>query len=188
MKKTLHLIFTTLILSFAVFAQSDEKPKVTTLTLPAGSNSGQVSGDIKDGMKLSSLRWAERSSVACFPGTRFEQFNGNHVFYRITLPRASAMKVVVEPKDGAKINLYALRQNMRQTPIPPNITRAISCEASYPIYANLGGGRRVKNKDTGVRKVEYISVNSPYSILIGVAGAEGLTAGAFDLKIEIKPR
>ena len=171
-----------------LFAQTGEKPKVTALTLPAGSNVGQISGDIKDGTKLSSLRWAERSSVACIPGTRFEQFNGNHVFYRIKLPRASAMKVVLEPKNGAKVNLYALRQSMRQIPVPPNVTSAISCEASYPIYANLGGGRRVKNKDTGIRKVEYISVNSPYSILIGVAGAQGLTSGAFDLKIEIKPR
>ena len=168
--------------------EAEIKPvKVTPLSLPEGYYAGQVSGDIKDGAKLSSLRWAERSSVACFPGTRFEQFNGNHVFYRILLPAASAMKVELVPKDGAKINLYALRQGMRAQTVPPDVTSAISCEASYPIYANLASGRRVQNKDTG-RKIEYISVGSPYSILIGVAGAEGLTEGEFDLKIEIKPR
>ena len=77
---------------------------------------------------------------------------------------------------------------MREQQVPPEVTRAISCEASYPIYANLPSGKRVTNKDDGTRKVEYISVNSPYSILIGVAGANGLTEGEFTLKIEINAR
>ncbi|MEZ5307867.1 MAG: hypothetical protein R2684_12050 [Pyrinomonadaceae bacterium] len=161
--------------------------KVIPLSLPEGYDAGKVSGDLKDGAKLSSLTWAERSSVACFPGTRFEMFNGNHVFYRITLPAASSMKITLTPKDDAKINLYALRQGMNDQKTPPDVTSAISCEASYPIYANLPSGKRVQNKDTG-RKVEYISVGSPYSILIGVAGANGLASGEFDLNVEIKPR
>jgi hypothetical protein len=147
-----------------------------------------VKGNLKDGVKLQSLRWAESSSVACFPGTRFEMFNGNHVFYRMTMPAASTMTITVTPKDGKVINLYALRQGMRGQQNPPNITSAISCEAKYPIYANVSKTRRVTNKDDGIRKVEYISVRSPYSILIGVAGAEGLAEGDFTLKVEIKPR
>lgn len=168
----------------------DYKPvKVKPLSLPAGYNAGQVTGNLKDGTKLKSLRWAENSSVACFPGTRFEMFNGNHVFYRIAMPAASSMKITVVPKNGKAINLYALRQSARgNQPVPPNVSRAISCEASYPIYANVSKTRRVRNKDDGTRKVEYISVGSPYSILIGVAGAEGLTAGDFTLKVEIKSR
>lgn len=162
--------------------------KVIPLTLPEGYNAGEVTGNLKDGGKLSSLRWAERSSVACFPGTRFEMFNGNHVLYRITMPAAARMTITVTPKSGKRINLYALRQGMRRQQNPPNITSAISCEASYPIYANVSKTRRVTNKDDGTRKVEYISVNSPYSILIGVAGAEGLTEGDFTLKVEMAAR
>jgi hypothetical protein len=161
--------------------------KVKPLKLPAGYNAGMVSGNINDGGKLSTLRWAERSSVACFPGTRFEQFDGNHVFYEFMMPAASSLKVSVVPKDGAKINLYALRLGLNSKTVPPNLTSAISCEASYPVYANLGGGRRIQNKDKG-RKVEYISIRSGYRILIGVAGANGLTEGDFDLKIELKSR
>ncbi len=179
----------------AVGNKTEKKPTekqkpitVKPLQLPEGNDAGEVTGNLNEGTKLSSLRWAERSSVACFPGTRFEMFNGNHVFYRITLPAASAMKVVVTPKNGKAINLYALRQGMREQPVPPNVESAISCEASYPIYANVSKTRRVTNKDDGTRKVEYISINSPYSILIGVAGAEGLTEGDFTLKIEIKSR
>ena len=202
MKSAVSLLIVLFALSSITFAQmtavgpkakkqttEKQKPiKVKPLKLPEGYNAGQVTGNIKDGVKLSSLRWAERSSVACFPGTRFEMFNGNHVFYRITLPAASAMKVIVTPKTGKKINLYALRQGMRRQAVPPNVTSAISCEASYPIYANVSKTRRVSNKDSGIRKVEYISVRSAYSILIGIAGAEGLTEGDFTLKIEIKPR
>ncbi len=190
MKSTIKLFLAISVLCAAAFTQSPDSaaPKVRSLTLPPNSTVGEVTGNLDSGQKLTSLRWAERSSVACFPGTRFEMFNGNHVFYRITLPRASAMKIIVEPKDGKAINLYALRQGMRQQSIPPDVTSAISCEASYPIYANLPGGRTVRNKDSGVRKVDYISVNSPYSILIGVAGANGLSEGDYSLKIEIKPR
>ncbi len=172
----------------ATKAETFKPIKVKPITLPKGYNAGEVTGNIKDGGKLSSLRWAERSSVACFPGTRFEMFNGNHVFYRMTMPAASSMKITVVPKDGKAINLYALRQGIRDQKTPPNITSAISCEASYPIYANISRTRRVRNKDDGTRKVEYISVRSSYSILIGVAGAEGLTEGDYTLKVEIKPR
>jgi hypothetical protein len=168
-------------------AEKIKPVKVIPLTLPEGYNAGQVEGNLNMGGKLASLRWAERSSVACFPGTRFEMFNGSHVLYRITMPAASSMKITVVPKDGKAINLYALRQGMRQQQTPPNVTSSISCEASYPIYANTGR-RTIRNKDDGTRKVEYISIRSPYSILIGVAGAKGLTEGDFTLKVEIKSR
>lgn len=191
MKKTIALISTIAIFAMSAFAQTAGTAiKVTPLKLPANSTIGEVIGNIKDGKVLSSLRWAEQSNVACFPGTRFEMFNGNHVLYRVTLPAASAMTVTVTPKDNAQISLYALRQGnaLNEQTAPPNVTSAISCEASYPIYANLPGGRTVKNKDDGTRKIEYISVGSPFSILIGIAGAKAATDGEFTLKVEIKPR
>ncbi len=188
MKFLLKITLVCLALGSIVYAQGNEKAvKVTTLNMPANSNIGEVSGNIKAGQVVD-LKWAERSSVACFPGTRFEMFSGNHVFYRVTLPAASSMKVTVVPTDAKAINLYALRQGSASQDAPPNISSAISCEASYPIYANLGGGKTVRNKDDGTRKIEYISVNSSYSILIGVAGAQGLTEGDFTLRIEINPR
>ncbi len=178
-----------LALTVSAVAQNTTAPKVTVLNMPANSNVGEVTGNISSGVKIP-LKWAESSQVACFPGTRFEMFNGNHVFYRVTMPAASSMKISLDPKNDAKLSLYALRQGSRPADqvTPPNVQRAISCEASYPIYANLPGGRTVKNKDDGTRKVEFISVNSPYSILIGVAGANGAADGEFALKITIDPR
>lgn len=161
---------------------------VTPLELPAGSNSGVITGNINTGVKIP-MRWAEQSSVALVPGTRFEQFDGNQVFYRIELPASSVIKLKMIPANGKKINLYALRQGINPPhEVPPNVTSAISSEASYPIYANMGGGRKVSNKDKGYREVEFMSVNNPYSILIGVAGAEGETEGDFQLGIEIVSR
>lgn len=192
MNQTIKLLIITSILAASIFSQTTDKKAVvvTALTMPADAAAGgEITGNIKDG-QIIPLRWAESSQVACFPGTRFEMFNGNQVFYRVTLPAASSMVITLTPKDNAQVNLYALRQGNRPTeqPVPPNVERATSCEASYPIYANMGGGKVVKNKDTGIRKVEYISVNSSYSILIGVAGAKGLTEGEFKLNISIKPR
>ncbi|MGI8543320.1 MAG: hypothetical protein ACR2MD_07535 [Aridibacter sp.] len=164
--------------------------KVNPLSLPEGYAAGQVTGNLSDGVRILNLRWAERSSVACFPGTRFEMFNGNHVLYRMTMPAQAVMTITVVPKEGKRINLYALRQGMnpRSQQVPPDVTSAISCEAKYPIYADVSRNRRVKNVDDGTRTIEYISINSPYSILIGVAGANGLNEGAFDLKVEFKSR
>lgn len=158
------------------------------LQLPAGSNVGEIKGNISEGTVIP-MKWAEQSSVALVPGTRFEQFNGKQVFYRIIMPAASVIKVRMVPEKGKKINLYALRQSAQgEQQVPPNVTSAISSEASYPIYANMGGGRRVQNKDKGYREVEFLSVNRPYSILIGVAGAEGQMDGNFTLNIQITPR
>lgn len=191
MRSTITAVMFTLVFGASSFAQTSTSTiKVTPLTPPANATVGSVTGNISSGTVLSSLRWAEQSNVACFPGTRFEMFNGNHVFYRIELPAASAMTVTVTPKNNAQLSLYALRQSSspREQSVPPNVSSAISCEASYPIYANLPGGRTVKNKDDGTRKIEYISVGSPFSILIGIAGAKAATDGEFTLKVEIKPR
>lgn len=177
-------------LGIGTMAQTGTAVKVTPLTLPADPVAGgEITGNLKDG-QIIPLRWAESSQVACFPGTRFEMFSGNHVLYRVPMPAASSMTITLTPKDDAQINLYALRQGSKpiDQSVPPNVQQAISCEAKYPIYANLPTGRVVKNKDDGTRKIVYDSAGSPYSILIGVAGAKGLTMGDFKLNISIKPR
>ena len=177
-----------LLLCMVTGAAQAQDVKVTPLQLPAGSNVGEIKGNIADGTVIP-MKWAEQSSVALVPGTRFVEFNGNQVFYRITMPAASVIKIRMTPEKGKKINLYALRQSASgEQQVPPNVTSAISSEASYPIYANMGNGRRVQNKDKGYREVEFLSVNRPYSILIGVSGAEGETEGEFTLGIEIKAR
>lgn len=178
------LAFLLLTLCLSTLTLADTVTKVTPLTLPTGQTTGEITGNLQDGQKIP-LDWAATSSVALFPGTRFEMFNGNHVFYRIPLPAASKIEITLTPQQGKLINLYALRQGPEETAAPPNITSAISSEAKYPTYANLGGGKKASNPDSGVRKIEFISIDRPYSILIGVAGAQGLTEGDYKLHINV---
>ena len=154
---------------------------------PLDIKPGETVGNIKTGKKIE-LSWAELSSVAAFPGTRFEMFNGNHVLYRTSLPAGSKIVITLTPEAGKLINLYALRQGINETAVPPAITSAISAEASYPIYANTGDGRRISNPDDGTRKIEFISVGNPYGILIGVAGAENLAEGGYKLQVQVIER
>jgi hypothetical protein len=183
LKKLLTTLVVSAMLPVLVLAEAS----VTPISLDSGSKA-EVSGNISEGKKIP-LQWAESSAVACFPGTRFEQFDGNHVFYRVPMPAASSLKIKLTPKNGSKVNLYALRQSAGgPQPVPPNVTSAISAEASYPIYARKVGGKIVSNPDDGIRKIDFISVDQPYSILIGVAGAHGAAEGEFSLQVEVAPR
>ena len=131
------------------------------------------------------LRWAESSQMACFPGTRFNEYQGNHVLYRMVMPPYSDLKITVTPKDKKKrTNIYALRLGENNYDYPPNIARAISCEAGYPIYAGTPNYRAPAKP----RSVEYISVNKAYNIVIGVAGAVDVMYGEYEIKIELKSR
>ncbi len=185
MKNLITLLFALCLSALALANES--VAKVTPLTLPAGSNSGEITGNLKDGAQMD-LNWAAQSNVAAFPGTRFEMFNGNHKLYRVTLPAASKIDITLTPEAGKLINLYALRLGVDDQSVPPNIQSAISAEASYPRYANLGGGRKTSNSDDGVRKIDFMSISSPYTILIGVAGANGLTDGNYKLQVNITGR
>lgn len=162
------------------FAQDTTQPVIDLEVAPLVS----VSGDLRVGHQIP-LGWAANSSVACFPATRFIEYRGNHVFYRIILPPYSIMKIKLSPKDSKnRINLYALRLGMGSEVLPPDIDRAVSCEASYPIWA----GSPNPLSPAEPQSVEYLSIRNPYSILIGVAGAEKVQKGEFDLEIEISER
>ena len=74
----------------------------------------EVTGNIKSGKKIP-LEWAEKSSVACFPGTRFEMFDGNHVFYRTTLPAGKQIKIQLERQIQDNQSLRAKTIGRRQS-------------------------------------------------------------------------
>ena len=145
---------------------------------------GIINGNLSKGATMP-LRWAADSQMACFPATRFYEFKGHHVLYRIQMPAYAELKITVTPKDSEKrINIYALRLGANNYGSLPGLTSAISCEASYPVYA----GTPNTHAPSEAQSVEYISVNKPYNILIGVAGAAGMLDGEYELKIEIKSR
>lgn len=182
MKQTLLLLFLVCCCTFLIQAQ-DAEISVEVIDLDAAPEM-MISGNLDSGF-IMPLQWAANSQVACFPATRFYEYQGNHVLYRVQMPAASNIKITVTPASKKdRINLYALRLGANNYDSPPEIFRAISCEASYPLYA----GKPNYRAPSKPQSVEYMSINKPYNILIGVAGAEGLTTGDFELKIEITAR
>ena len=175
-------------LNSQAFAQekSSGSSKVTPISV-SGDKPVEVTGNLNSGKQIA-LDWAEKSSVACFPATRFDQFRGNHVFYSVTLPASKKIDIKLVPTDKSKvINLYALRQGAGKQAVPPNVSSAISSEARYQIYARKGG-KIINTADDGIRQIDFISVNNPYNILIGVAGAEGVKEGEYKLSVSIGDR
>lgn len=182
--KKLTFCFSLCFFAMTIAAQSEQTMQEV---YPLETPQNQISlfeGNLDQGQTMP-LRWAENSSVACFPGTRFVEFQGHHVLYRMTMPAYSDLEITVQPKDPKhRINIYALRLGINNRDTPPNISSAISCEAGYPIYA----GNPNLDAPAEPQSVSYISVARPYTILIGVAGAKDVLAGAYELKVDLKER
>jgi len=174
----LIVLFLSLLINYILIAQSPEVENLETKpNLP-------INGNLEDGIILP-LAWATSSNMACFPSTRFNEFKGNHLFYRVQMPAGSKIDITVTPKNKKhRINVYALRLGANNMGTPPTLPSAISCEASYPIYA----GKPNYGAPAKAQSIEYISIRKPYNILIGVAGAEGVLEGAFELDIQIRSR
>ena len=180
--KTVFTFFLFLMLGVHSFAQNDNTT-VWTVECPKGQ-AVMVEGDLKEG-KVIPLDWAASSQVACFPATRFVEFQGSHIFYRVELPRYSKLIATVKPVGKERINIYGIRQssNASYHSVPPDISSA-SCEADYPMYA----GRPNLKQGGETQDIELIAINNPYSILIGVAGAKDVMEGGFELTISIGDR
>jgi hypothetical protein len=152
---------------------------VTSAVLtPVNLASNNTSGKLEDGGKID-LAFAAKSSVACWPATENVNFNGNHTLFRTVLPPNSNMVITATPKDASTdLSLYAYTVAAGDTKaIVPNISSVTTCEAGYDQKSDNNPGKP--------ETVKLNSVKNPYTVYIGVAGANGATAGAFDLKVQL---
>ncbi len=139
------------------------------------------SGNLSDGVKIHDLSWASSSSNACFPATQNKKFNGNHVIYLTELPKYSEMFITVIPEDkNANMSIYAYSTGSYSNMVP-KLASCVSCEAEH----KWDYKKRGKTQDH-TRTVRLNATNNPYKVVIGVVGANGLTKGKFNLKIEVK--
>ena len=185
MKSSLFSLLLLLCLSFlSLPALAQDETQVQIISCAKGETV-QIAGDLSAGQQIP-IDWAASSQVACFPATRFVEFQGNHVFYRVELPRYSKIIITVQPEGRKRINLYGIRQgvNASMQAVPPHVSVAGSCEAGYPIYA--GNPNLSKGGDS--QSIEFMAINNPYSILIGVAGAREVLDGGFTLQVQIADR
>ncbi|MBU0487165.1 MAG: hypothetical protein KKA07_08870 [Bacteroidetes bacterium] len=155
--------------------------KVSTITAVAGK-SVEVKGNLSSGVKINDLSWAWSSSVACFPETQKKKFTGNHVLYKTELPTRSIMEITVIPDDpNANFSIYAYSVGSGKTVVVPDLPSCVSCEAEhkwdYP--------KKNRTQDH-TRTISLNAIGNPYTVFIGVVGADGLTSGGFKLKITLK--
>lgn len=146
---------------------------------PNGSVSAK--GKLESGGKID-LAFASKSSVACWPATEDVNFNGNHVIYKTTLPTYTDMTITATPSDAkTDLSVYAyMVATTDTTSIPPNVASVTSCEAGYD--------QKTDNNPGKAETTKLNSTNHSYTVYIGVAGANGTTAGAFDLKVDLKAK
>ena len=135
-----------------------------------------VEGDLATG-ELVDLDWADQSNVACFPATEFLNFEGNHVFYAVEQPEGSVLSVTVTPDADVDVSVYMLQYGGGSRYVPPEVPSAVTCEAGFD-----------QTNDSNPGEAESASVTAttnPYTVLIGVAGPAGVTAGAFQLSVDL---
>ncbi|TGL92458.1 hypothetical protein EHQ68_01200 [Leptospira congkakensis] len=158
-----------------------EIPGVTFIKSEKGK-SVTVIGNLKTGSIMDDLEWAEASSMACWPGIRNVEFEGNQIHYWTDLPKKSTLIVTVKPKNSkTRVNLYAF-SGFDPKYIPPKVYGAVSCEASHPTWI----GSPDFSKPAEPQTVELRAVGNPYRVFIGVSGAKNITEGDFELTLEVK--
>lgn len=124
------------------------------------------------------LDWASDSSVACFPDTEFQNFDGAHQFFWFRQPENSILTATVVPEDGVDVSLYMIQSAGDRYEVPPDVVAAISCECSYEDQTDSNPGE--------TESVSVVATTNPYDVLIGVAGAGGTSSGGFRITVQLE--
>lgn len=139
-----------------------------------------VKGNFDNSVEVSDLAWASNSSMACFPATQNSKFRGYHTFYAVEMPPRTEMVIRLTPKDtSADMSLYAYQIGTTRFDLPPKISSAVTCEASF----NDGVAR--VGQPGYLRSVTLNATTNPYNVLIGVTGPADVD-GEYTLEIELK--
>lgn len=156
--------------------------EVTPVTARA-NDTVVTAGNLSAGKIMEDLSWAANSSNACFPATQNLKFRGAHVFYSTRLPPRSVLVVTVTPDDPAgDLSLYGYMIGGEEYRLVPDLPRCITCEADHK------WDRPVRGKvQTAERKIEFQNpTQNTYNILIGVTAPQGVTTGAFQLRLKLR--
>lgn len=166
--------------------EDPKDPTVENITdIPAITvgDSYSIMGNVEDGEVMDDLSWAALSNVACFPATRFNEFEGKQLFYAVDIPQGSELIATVTPTGERKrINIYGYI-NFDGTNTPP-LSVITSCEAGYEIYT----GTPDLTKPGEAQSISFAqAVNKDWTALICVSGAKDVLEGDFELTFELKP-
>ncbi len=138
-------------------------------------------GNLSTGSILEDLEWAESSSMACWPGIRNVEFEGNHVGYWFDLPKKSIVRITVTPKSPkTRINIYGY-SGFDFKKLPPEVSRCTTCEASHPTWI----GEPNLSEPAQPQTIEFNATTRHNFVYFAVAGARGVTSGEYTVTIEL---
>ena len=141
-----------------------------------------ILGDLKSGEIMEDLEWAESSSMACWVGIRNIEFEGNHVAYWFDLPKKSIVKITVTPANtSSRINIYGY-SGFDFIKTPPDVSRCTTCEASFPEWI----GQPNLSEPSKPKTIEFNATTIRNRVYFAVAGARGVTSGAYTITIELQ--
>ena len=136
---------------------------------------GVYGHDLSEG-EVIDLTWASDSSTACWVETENQNFSGSHVFFGLTQPADSYLTVAVTPEAGLDVSMYLMQMTTDLHLVPPSLS-------SYPNSCNVGFDP-IHDANPGESEfVEVLGYPTDTNVLIGIAGTDDLTAGAFELEI-----
>jgi hypothetical protein len=182
MKTSISKISTIFVISFFVslncFAQWEQH---VTVINSEPNKTVKVTSKLQSGINMPDLSWASKSSVACFPATQNNKFNGKHVLFATKIPPKSEMYITLIPTDkNSNISLYAYQIGESNYTLVPGLASCVTCEAEHKWdYPKKG-----KTQDH-TRTVRLNAINNGYNVVIGVAGANNLSEGVFILEIKL---
>ena len=140
-----------------------------------------VIDDLKNGVEITDLSWAWSSSIACFPATQKQKFNGNHMLYYTNLPAKAEMFITITPENKAEnFSIYAYSIGKTNYSVVPNLNSCVSCEVEHKWDRTKVG----KIQDHS-RTIRLNAIKNPYNVVIGVVGANGLKSGKYKLSVKI---
>lgn len=153
---------------------------------PVPNEDVSYSANLDQGVFMDDLSWAWDSSNACFPATQQEKFTGKHVLFTGIIPAYSEISVTVIPEDeDANFSIYAYEIGAENWAIVPELPSCIRCEADHKRERRFAG----KPAQDHTRTVSnLIALKTPYRMVIGVTGADGLSEGDFTLVISTKTK
>jgi len=132
-------------------------------------------GNLSDGATLSDLSWGESGTIACWAAPA-ASYTGAHDFQTIAQSSERDLYVRLTPAQGLDMSLYVMQRSPGSSTLPPNATVAGggSCDGAYD-----------SNGNASQPEVACVAAftDYTYSVLIGVAGAAGLTSGEYKLEI-----
>lgn len=136
--------------------------------------------NLSNGSAIEDLSWAWQSNNACFVATQQKKFTGNHILFEGVIPAYTELTATVIPEDPSQnFSIYAYQTGESNTALPPDLSSCIRCEADYKWDRKWAG----KTQDHTRTVKHLLALNTPYRLVIGIVGAEGLDEGDFTLKI-----